>query len=171
MKFFQYAGKILEWKNKNCRFIKMYYIVITKKQRNVCYNFFESSYSFAHFKCKGYILYSKLLLQWPVRKKKFSRVPNLKKLYLKIFKYHIEEKKYVSIIFEVKRQKKCFVEKKILTVNLPWNDPYTLLTILWIVFLGRPDRFLLPFCPVSRYLLMAVWTEHKDIFNILAISR
>ena len=39
-------------------FIKMYYIVITKKkQRNVWSNFFESLYSFAHFKCKGYILY------------------------------------------------------------------------------------------------------------------
>ena len=51
-------------------------------------------------------------------KKKFSRVPNFKKLYLEIFKYHIE-KKYVSIIFKLKRQKKCFVEKIILTVNLP----------------------------------------------------
>ena len=28
-------------------------------------------------------------------------------------------KKYVSITFEVKRQKKYFVEEKILTVNLP----------------------------------------------------
>ena len=46
-----------------------------------------------------------------------------KKLYLEIFKYHIE-KKYVSIIFKQKGKKKCFVEKKILTVNLPWNDPY-----------------------------------------------
>ena len=42
--------------------------------------------------------YSELL-----EKKNFSRVPNLKKLYLEIFKYHIE-KKYVSIIFGVKRQ-------------------------------------------------------------------
>ena len=46
------------------------------------------------------------------KKKKNFRVPNLKKLYLEIFKNYIEEKKYVSIIFEVKRQKKCFVEKK-----------------------------------------------------------
>ena len=74
-------------------FIKMYYIVITKKkQRNACYNFFESLYSVTHFKCKGYNLYSKLLLQWAVRKEKFSRVPNLKKLYFEIFKYHIEKK-------------------------------------------------------------------------------
>ena len=70
----------------------MYYIVIQKKQRNVCYNFSESLYSFAHFKSKGYILYSKLLLQRAVGKKKFSRVPNLKKLYLEIFKYHNENK-------------------------------------------------------------------------------
>ena len=33
---------------------------------------------------------------------------------------------------------------------------YILLSILRFVFLGRPDRFLLVFCPVSRYLLMAV---------------
>ena len=51
--------------------------------------------------------YSELL-----EKKKFSRVPNLKKLCLEIFKYHIEKKKYVSIIFEVKRQKKMFRRKK-----------------------------------------------------------
>ena len=44
--------------------------------------------------------YSELL-----ERKKFSRVPNLKKLYLEIFKYH-NEKKY-------------FIEKKILIVNLP----------------------------------------------------
>ena len=50
--------------------------------------------------------YSELL-----EKKKFSRVPNLKKLYLEFFKYHIE-KKYVSITFEVKRQKKMFRRKK-----------------------------------------------------------
>ena len=49
--------------------------------------------------------YSELL------KKKFARVPKLKKLYLEIFKYHIE-KKYVSIIFEVKRQKKKVSSKK-----------------------------------------------------------
>ena len=60
-------------------FIKMYYIVITKKQRNVCYNSFENLYSFAHFKCKGYVLYSKLLLQWAVRKKKNFPGDKLKK--------------------------------------------------------------------------------------------
>ena len=58
-----------------------------------------------------------------MEKNKFSQVPNLKQLYLEIFKYHAE-KKNVSIIFEVKSQKKYFVEKKILTVNLSWNDPY-----------------------------------------------
>ena len=34
------------------------------------------------------------------------------------------KKEYVSIIFEVKRQKKMFRRKKMLTVNLPWNDSY-----------------------------------------------
>ena len=61
-------------------FLKMYYIVITKKQRNVCYNFFESLYSFAHFKCKGYILYSKLLLLWAVEKKNFCPSAKIKKI-------------------------------------------------------------------------------------------
>ena len=58
----------------------MYYIVITKKQRNVCYNFFESLYSFAHFKFKGYISYSKLLLQYAVRIKKIFPSAKLKKI-------------------------------------------------------------------------------------------
>ena len=102
----------------------MYYIVITKKkQRNVCYNFFESLYSFAHFTCKGYILYSKLLLQWAGEKKNFARVPKLKKLYLEISKYHIE-KKYVLIIFEVKRQKKMFRRKKNFDCKSPMKWPY-----------------------------------------------
>ena len=52
--------------------------------------------------------YSELL-----EKKKNSRVPNLKELYLEIFKYHIEKKKYVSIIFGVKTQRKIFRRKKI----------------------------------------------------------
>ena len=50
--------------------------------------------------------YSELL-----KKNNCSRVPYLKKLYLEIFKYHIE-KKNVSIIFEVKRQKDIFRRKK-----------------------------------------------------------
>ena len=90
----------------------------------MCYNFFESLYSVAHFKCKGCILYSKLLLQWAVGKKKFSRVPSLKKLCLEIFKYHIEKKIRVDYFRSKKAKEKCFVEKKIWTVNLPWNDPY-----------------------------------------------
>ena len=99
-------------------------MVLKKKHRNVCYNLFESLYSFAHFKCKGYILYSKLLLQWAVRKKKFSRVPNLKKLYLEIFKYHIEKKIRVDYFRSKKAKKNISSKKKMLTVNLPWNDPY-----------------------------------------------
>ena len=53
-----------------------------------------------------------------LEKKKFSPVPNLKNLYLEIFKYLIEKNK-VSIIFEVRRQIIIFRRKKILTVNLP----------------------------------------------------
>ena len=44
--------------------------------------------------------YSKLL-----EKQKFSRVPNLKKLYLEIFKYHIEKKIRVDY-FRSKKAKK-----------------------------------------------------------------
>ena len=65
--------------------------------------------------------YSKLL-----KKKKFSRVPNLKKLYLQIFKYHIE-KKYASIIFEVKRQKKMFRRKKHFDCKSPMKWPIYIL--------------------------------------------
>ena len=104
----------------------MYYIVITKKQRNVCYNFFESLYSFAHFKCKGYILYSKLLLQWAVEKKKFFLSAKLKKIISRNFQVSHWKKNIRVDYFRCKKAKKCFVEKKILTVNLPWNDPYTL---------------------------------------------
>ena len=97
---------------------------LQKKQRNVCYNFFERLYSFAHFKCKGYILYSKLLLHWAVEKENFCPSAKIKKIIFRNFQVSHWKKKYVSIIFEVKRQKKCFIEKKILAVNLPWNDPY-----------------------------------------------
>ena len=98
----------------------MYYIVITKKQ-NVCYNFFESLYSFAHFKCKCYILYSKLLLQWAVREKKISQVPNLKKLYLQIFKYHIE--KICVDYFQSKKAKKNISSKKNVDCKSPMKWP------------------------------------------------
>ena len=127
-------------------------MLLQKKQRNVCYNFFESLYSFAHFKCKGYILYSKLLLQWAVEKLK------LKKLYLEIFKYHIKKKKIRVDYFRSEKAKKCFVEKKILTVNLPWNDPYTFHVnplahvdaLSSITFYSTPYYFL---CNAYYYLL------------------
>ena len=85
-------------------------MLLQKKQRNVYYNFFESLYSVAHFKCKGYILYWKLLLQWAVRKKEISRVPNLKKLYLEIFKYYIKKKRVDY--FRSKETKKDISSKK-----------------------------------------------------------
>ena len=50
--------------------------------------------------------YSELL-----EKKNFSRVPNLKKLYLEIFKYHIEKKKRVDY-FRSKKAKKNISSKK-----------------------------------------------------------
>ena len=115
----------------------MYYIVITKKQRNVCYNFFESLYSVAHFKCKGYILYSKLLLQWAVRKKKIFPSAKLNKNISRNFQVS-HWKKNMSIIFEVKGKKKYFVENKILTVNLPWNDPY----IYYFIFIEHQYKYL-----------------------------
>ena len=64
--------------------------------------------------------YSELL-----EKKKISRVPNLKKLYLEIFKYLIENKKIRADYFRSKKAKKNISSKKnFFTVNLPWNDPY-----------------------------------------------
>ena len=113
-------------------------MLLQKNQRNVWYNFFESLYSFAHFKCKGYILYSKLFLQWAVGKKKFFPSAKLKKIISRNFQVSHWKKKYVSIIFEVKRQKKCFVEKTILNVNLPWNDPYTFCNIFF-TFTNKPS--------------------------------
>ena len=50
--------------------------------------------------------YSELL-----KEKKISRVPNLKKLYLEIFKYHIEKKIRVDY-FRSKKAKKMFRRKK-----------------------------------------------------------
>ena len=85
------TGRDTKLKKNAIVFKNVLHCYYKRKQRNVCYNFLQSLYSFAYFKCKGYILYSKLLLQWAVRKK-ISRVPNLEKLCLEIFKYHIEKK-------------------------------------------------------------------------------
>ena len=97
----------------------MYYIVIRKKNNEMCAITFLKACTLSRISSARVTFhiqncfYSELL-----KRKNFSRVANLKTLYLEIPKYHIE-KKDVSIIFEVKKQKKCFVEKKILTVNLP----------------------------------------------------
>ena len=91
----------------------MYYIVITKKNNEMCAITFLKACTLSHISSARdtfYIqncFYSELL-----EKKNCSQVPNLKKLYHEIFKYHIEIKKYVSIIFEVKRQKQMFPRKK-----------------------------------------------------------
>ena len=90
--------------------------------------------SFAHFKGKGYILYSKLLLQWAVRINKFSRVQNLKKLYFETFKYHIEKKKRFDY-FRSKKAKKNISSKKKIWLNLSWNEPYILLNEINIYIL------------------------------------
>ena len=88
------------------------YIVITKKNNEMCGITFLKACTLSRIssaRVTFYIqncFYSELL-----EKKKFSRVPNLKQLYLEILKYHIE-KKTVSIIFEVRRQKKIFRRKK-----------------------------------------------------------
>ena len=80
----------------------------------------------------------------------------------------------LTVVSDIGEYKSSLISARISDADfcrLPLLIAYILLSILWFVFLGRPDRFLLVFCPVSRYLRMAVWTEHKDIFNILAISR
>ena len=60
--------------------------------------------------------YSELL-----EKKKFSQVPNLKKLHLEILKYHIEKKKKKIRVdyFRSKKAKKNISSKKFFLLNLP----------------------------------------------------
>ena len=71
----------------------MYYIVITKKNNEMCPITFLKARTLSRIlsaRVTFYIqncFYSELL-----EKKNFSRVPNLQKLYLEIFKYHIEKK-------------------------------------------------------------------------------
>ena len=83
----------------------MYYIGITKKNNEMCAITFSKACTLSRIssgRVSFYIqncFYSDLL-----EKRNFSQVPNLRKLYLEIFKYHIKKKKkYLSIIFEVKR--------------------------------------------------------------------
>ena len=69
--------------------------------------------------------------------------------YISKFSIITLEKKSLSIIFEAKRQKKMFRRKKMLTVNLPWNDPYIskkfLNSVTYIyfeeIFLWKKERF------------------------------
>ena len=91
----------------------MYYIVIKKKNEMCAITFLKACTlsRISSARVTFYIqncFYSELL-----EKKKISRVLNLKKLYHEILKYHIA-KKNVAIIFEVRRQKKYFFEKKLL---------------------------------------------------------
>ena len=100
----------------------MYYIVITKKQQNVCYNFFESFYSFANFKCKDYILYSKLLLQWAVRKKKNFPSAELKKIISRNFEVSHWKKKRVDY-FRSKKAKQNISSKTNFDCKSPMKWP------------------------------------------------
>ena len=71
----------------------MYYIVITKKNNEMCAITFMKACTRSRISSARVTFfiqscfYIKLL-----EKKKISRVLNLKKLYLEIFKYHIEKK-------------------------------------------------------------------------------
>ena len=79
----------------------------------------------------------------------------------------------LTVVSDIGESKSSLISARIYDADfcrLPLLIAHILSLILQFVFLGRPDRFLLVFCPVSRYLLMAVSTEHKDISNILAIS-
>ena len=88
------------------------YIVITKKNNEMCAITFLKAHTLSRIssaRVTFYIqncFYSELL-----EKKKFSRVPTLKKLYLEIFKYHIEKKKRV-VYFRSKKAKKNISSKK-----------------------------------------------------------
>ena len=112
----------------------MFYIVITKKNNEMCAITFLKACTLSHISSVRVTFniqncfYSEML-----KKKKISWVRNLKKLYLEIFEYHIEKKIRVDY-FRSKKAKKCFVEKKMLTVNLPWNDQY-----IYIIYISITD--------------------------------
>ena len=112
-------------------FIKMYYIVITKKKNNeMCAIRFLKACTLScisSIRVTFYIqncFYSELL-----EKKNFSRVPNLKKLYLEICKYHIEKKRVDY--FRNKKAKKNISSKKNFWLNLSWNDPYVYILLFY----------------------------------------
>ena len=97
----------------------MYYIVITKKNKEMCAITFLKASTLSRIssaRVTFYIqncFYSELL-----KKKNFARVPKFKKLYLEIFKYHIGKTIRVDY-FRSKKTKKMCRRKKMLTVNLP----------------------------------------------------
>ena len=90
----------------------MYYIVITKKNNEMCAITFLKACTLSRIssaRITFYIqncFYSELL-----EKKNFPEYQNLKKLYLEIFKYHIEKKIRVDY-FRRKKAKKNVSSKK-----------------------------------------------------------
>ena len=81
-------------------------------------------------------------------------MPNLKKLYLQIFKYDIEKKNMCRLFSKQKVKKKCFVEKKFFTVNLPWIDPY----LSWYILTNE--------FRISIYSVTSrVWTILSSLFE------
>ena len=114
----------------------MYYIVITKKNNEMCAITFLKARTLSCISSARVTFYIKNCFYSELLKIKISQVPNLKKLYLEIFKYHIE-KKYVSIIFEVKRQKKMFRRKKNFDCKSPmkWPTYYQIYTLLYNIYI------------------------------------
>ena len=80
-------------------------MLLQKKERNVCYNFFESSYS-------------------ELLEKKIFPTAKLKKIISRNFQVSHWKKKPVDYFRSKKAKENISSKKKFCTVNLPWNDPY-----------------------------------------------
>ena len=74
----------------------------------------------------------------------------------------------LTVVSDIGESKSSLISARISDADfwrLPLLIAYILLSILWFVFLGRPDRFLWVFCPVCGYLLMA-YDLNTKIFSI-----
>ena len=101
----------------------MYYIVITKNNEMCAITFLKACTlsRISSARVTFYIQNFWKLLQWAIRKKKISRVPNLKKLYLEIFKYHSEKK--TCRLFSKWEGKKNISSKKNVDCKSPMKWP------------------------------------------------
>ena len=109
--------------------------------------------------------YSELL-----EKKKISRLPNLKKLFLEIFKYHIEKKIRVDY-FRSKNAKKMFRRKKNVDCKSPMKWP--LCKWLWVIKTKEDERKkkkkgVLEGCLLLSFLLFCLFS-HGCLFKVVIL--